>query len=170
MYVRRLVSAARYALSNGRGLAHWALRWRDRLVALSVLDQDALLYCSRRILAFGTILLGESADYRQWAEMALGPYALGAVICCGGSVAPLPSGQEERDAAETARWPAQGHHPRSSVTVVLVPLSVEVVCGPRTSPGDEVQNEVTVIEACGDRVMPATRTATSRTRRRSAAR
>ncbi len=36
---------------------------------------------------------------------------------------------------------------------MLVPLSVEVVLRAEHHPGDEVQNEVTVIEACGDRVM-----------------
>ncbi len=59
----------------------WSLHWRDRLVALSVLDQDALLYLLAALLALGTILLGESADYREWAELAVGPYVIGAVIC-----------------------------------------------------------------------------------------
>ena len=63
-----------------------ALRGRDRLVALSVLDQDACLYGLAALLALGTILLGESADYRQWAEMALGPYAVGAAsVLLGGA-------------------------------------------------------------------------------------
>ena len=38
------------------------------------------------------------------------------------------------------------------VTVVLVPLAVEVVLRAESKPGAHVQNEVTVIEACADRV------------------
>ena len=129
-----------------------ALRWRDRLVALSVLDQDALLYVLAAILAFGTILLGESADYRQWAEMALGPYALAAAICGG-------EGWRRSRRAKRNGTPERRDGLRKSiillllVSVVLVPLSVEVVLRADHHPGDEVQNEVTVIEACGDRVM-----------------
>ena len=62
-------------------VAQWALRCRDRLVALSVLDQDALLYLLAGALALGTLILGEAADYREWAQLAVGPYALGAVVC-----------------------------------------------------------------------------------------
>jgi hypothetical protein len=38
------------------------------------------------------------------------------------------------------------------VTVVLLPLSVEVILRAESKPGAHVQNEVTVIEACADRV------------------
>ncbi len=128
-----------------------ALRWRDRLVALSVLDQDALLYLLAAILAFGTILLGESADYRQWAEMAIGPYAIATIVCLA------VAWRRRRRASEATK--TQSDHLRNGiilgllVTVMLVPLSVEVVLRAEHHPGDEVQNEVTVIEACGDRVM-----------------
>ena len=111
-----------------------ALRWRDRLVALSVLDQDALLYVLAAILAFGTILLGESADYRQWAEMALGPYALARCHLLGGRAAALPSGQEERDPG-AARWPAQ----RASSSLLFVTRRAGAArvsrwcCGPITT-------------------------------------
>ena len=132
-------------------VSRWALRWRDRLVALSILDQDALLYGLAALLALGTILLGESADYRQWAEMALGPYILGAAICW--AVA--------RHSARRAKGLAmakQSERLRNGVilalfiTVMLVPLGVEVMLRADHHPGDEVQNEVTVIEAGGDRV------------------
>src|ERR1035437_1301307 len=57
------------------------LSWRDRLVALSVLEQDALLYLLAAVFALGTISLAVSDDYRQWAEMALGPYVVATVVC-----------------------------------------------------------------------------------------
>ena len=55
--------------------------WRDRLVALQVLEQDALLYVLAAVFALGTLGFAESADYRQWAQMSLGPYLLAAGIC-----------------------------------------------------------------------------------------
>jgi hypothetical protein len=129
-----------------------ALHWRDRLVALSVLQQDALLYLLAAILAFGTILLAESADYRQWAEMALGPYSLGAALCWAAAWrrSRRANGQETRPQSDRLR---NGVILGLLITVMLVPLSVEVVLRADHHPGDEVQNEVTVIEACGDRVM-----------------
>ncbi len=121
-------------------------------MALSVLDQDALLYLLAAILAFGTILLGRSADYRQWAEMALGPYALGVVLCFvaarrGSRKAPRGGTAKRSDRLRN------GIIVGLAITVMLVPLSVEVVLRAEHHPGDEVQNEVTVIEACGDRLM-----------------
>jgi hypothetical protein len=127
-----------------------ALRGRDRLVALSVLDQDASLYLLAAILALGTILLGESADYRQWAEMALGPYLVGAALCFG--VARWRAHRSSRTAPESDRL-RDGVIVALLITVMLIPLGVEVVLRAEHHPGDEVQNEVTVIEACGDRVM-----------------
>ena len=129
------------------------LAWRDRLVALPVLDQDALLY----LLADGSSPPGRSCsavsdDYRQWAEMALGPYAAAVVLCF--VAARRGSQKARRDEA-----PKKGDRLRNgiiiglAITVMLVPLSVEVVLRAEHKPGDDVQNEVTVIEACGDRLM-----------------
>jgi hypothetical protein len=128
-----------------------ALGWRDSLVSLSVLDQDALLYVLSAVLALGTILLGESADYRQWAEMAVGPYALAVVLCFG--VARWNARRARRGADSPGRDRLRnGVILGLLITVMLVPLSVEVVLRADHHPGDEVQNEVTVIEAGGDRV------------------
>jgi glycosyl transferase family 87 len=128
------------------------LGWRDRLVALSILDQDALLYLLAAILALGTILLGESADYRQWAEMAVGPYAVAVVLCWG--AARRRSRRVKRDGTASERDRLRnGVILGLLITVMLVPLGVEVVLRADHHPGDEVQNEVTVIEAGGDRVM-----------------
>jgi hypothetical protein len=131
-------------------VTRWALYSRDRLVALSVLDQDALLYLLAAVLAFGTILLGESADYREWAEIAVGPYAAAALICF--FVARRRTRQARSDAPgkDLVR---RGVILGLLVTVMLVPLSWEVVLRAQNKPGDQVQNEVTVIEACAHRVI-----------------
>jgi len=62
------------------GITGSITRWRDRLVALPILEQDALLYLLATIFALGTVALAGSDDYRQWAEMALGPYLIAAVV------------------------------------------------------------------------------------------
>jgi len=127
------------------------LRWRDRLVALPVLDQDALLYLLATIFASGTIALAGSDDYRQWAEMALGPYLIATVASWWVSRRRRrrrPSGETSRAGDLLRRYLVLG----LLVTVVLVPLGVEVVLRAQSKPGAHVQNEVTVIEACADRV------------------
>jgi hypothetical protein len=124
--------------------------WRDRLVGLSVLDQDALLYVLAAILALGTIVLAVSDDYRQWAEMSLGPYLVAAGICWGVSRhrGRRRNGVAFRSGDRVRRYVVVG----LLLTVVLVPLSVEVVLRAESKPGAHVQPEVPVIEACGERV------------------
>src|ERR1039458_4168819 len=78
------------------------LSWRDRLVALSVLEQDALLYLLAAVFALGTISLAVSDDYRQWAEMALGPYVVATVICWYASRRRAPRGAYPRRRAGRA--------------------------------------------------------------------
>lgn len=126
------------------------LTWRDRLVALPVLDQDALLYLLATAFAAGTIALAVSDDYRQWAEIALGPYAAAALICWLASRYRTRRGQAENGRARDGL--RRGLVLGLLLTVVLVPLSVEVILRAEAKPGAHVQNEVTVIEACVDRV------------------
>ncbi|MGO9963791.1 MAG: glycosyltransferase 87 family protein [Acidimicrobiales bacterium] len=132
------------------GITGSLLRWRDRLVALPVLDQDALLYLLATIFALGTIALAGSDDYRQWAEMAAGPYLIATVasFLVSRRYRRRASGRTSRRGERLRRYLVLG----LLVTVVLVPLGVEVVLRAQSKPGAHVQNEVTVIEACADRV------------------
>jgi hypothetical protein len=131
------------------GITGSITRWRDRLVALPVLEQDALLYLLATIFALGTVALAGSDDYRQWAEMALGPYLIAAVVSWWVSRRRRRAGtQAARTGLLLRRYLVLG----LLVTVVLVPLGVEVVLRAQSKPGAHVQNEVTVIEACADRV------------------
>ena len=131
-------------------VSRWALCWRDRLVALSVLDQDALLYLLASLLALGTIFLGESADYREWAEIAVGPYGGAALISFLVARFHARRPQKKLKGGDLVR---RGVIVGLLVTVVVVPLSWEVVLRSENKPGDQVQNEVTVIEACAHRVI-----------------
>jgi hypothetical protein len=131
------------------------LGWWDRCVALSVLEQDALLYLLAAVFALGTLALAESTDYRQWAEMASGPYLIAAVLCWAVSRHRSRQLKQETDGARDRM--ARDRVRRGVIlglllTVMLVPLTVEVVLLAEAKPGAHVQNEVTVIEACGDRV------------------
>ena len=128
-----------------------ALRWRDRLVALSVLEQDALLYLLAGVFALGTLALAESVDYRQWAAIAAGPYLIGAVVCF--FVSRRGSGPKSTEPGERPDKVRRGVILGLLITVMLVPLTVEVILRADNYPGDEVQNEVPVIEACGYRVL-----------------
>jgi hypothetical protein len=146
------------------------LGWRDRLVALSTLDQDALLYVLAAAFALGTLFLAESRDYRQWSAMALGPYLLAAAICAAvarrrariagaNATGAIGTGANDTGANDTGARDAsrrgrdrlrQGVVLGLLLTVVLVPLTVEVILRAEAKVG--AQNEVTTIEACGDRV------------------
>ena len=53
----------------------------ERLAALPLLRQDALLYLGAGVLSAGTLAIAVSNDYREWAAATIGPYLLAAVIC-----------------------------------------------------------------------------------------
>jgi len=53
----------------------------QRLAALPVLRQDALLYLGSGVLSAGTLAMAVSNDYREWAAATIGPYLLAAVLC-----------------------------------------------------------------------------------------
>jgi len=147
-------------------------RWWDRSVALPLLVQDALLYLLAAVFALGTLIFAESVDYRQWAEMSLGPYFLAAAICLvvarrrsraiHSEPVPVEAGvpnEAEAAARSNARGSPRGRDNLRRgvvlglfITTVLLPLSVEVTLRAEAKPGAHAQPEVGVIEACGDRV------------------
>lgn len=136
-------------------LVRRAHRCWDRLVALSVLDQDGLLYVMAGLLALGILLSAEGsgykawAAYREWAEFGLVSYVAGAVVCFVGA---------RRRARRPAGAPAGQDRLRKQVimallvTALAIPLGAEVIWRADNHPGDQVQNEVTGIEACAYRV------------------
>ena len=131
-------------------VARAALQLRDRCVSMSVLDQDAALYLASGLLALGTVALAVSADYRQWAELSVGPYLLAAVICFAVARRRARRGAHEHRAdRDTLR---RGIVIGLLVTTVVVPLSMELVLRAHGRTGAEAQVEVSVLERCGDRV------------------
>jgi len=121
-----------------------------RCVALTVLEQDALLYLASGLLALGTYAMAVSTDYREWAAMSTGPYLLAGACCWLVSRRRAARGKRERrDAHDVLR---RGLVLGLLLTTVLIPLSVEIALRAQGSQGAQAQVEIAVIERCGDRV------------------
>lgn len=125
-----------------------------------VLRQDAALYALAAVFSIGVIGLAVTADYREWAEVALASYLVAAVSCEVGHhllvrVAVRRGGPP---VDVTTSWFRRGVILGVLVVAVLVPLGMQVslrasattcVTNPR---GARAQPEVAVIERAGDRV------------------
>ncbi len=110
------------------------------------------MYVLGGLFALGTLALAASSDYRQWGEMSLGPYVLAAAICWAVArrrARRATAGVEPGKGRDRLR---QGLVLGLLLTVVLVPLTVEVILRAEAKPGAHAQPEVSTIEACGDRV------------------
>ncbi len=129
----------------GRALAHRSLRV---LGSLSPEGRDAFLYGCSAVFAAGTGLLVGIPLYRQWGQMAVGPYAaatgLMALVAAG-------AGRHPR-APSTARKAARV----VAFLIVLfgatvIPLTMEVIWRSEGNPALHVQPEVVVVEQAGAR-------------------
>ena len=114
-------------------------------------ERDAVLYAASALFAVVTAKASSIALYQQWGQIAVGPYALGAL-------ASAAAARRHR----SAEPPGPGWHWTTSRTAIfllvlvgatLLPLSLEVLWrtngGPATA---HVQPEVVVVEHAGVRV------------------
>jgi hypothetical protein len=135
-------------------------------------ERDAVLYSASALFAVITIRASGIPLYRQWGELAVGPYALAALASAfmarrhrSGSHPrrrasdPLGSGPVPAPAGPTEG--AEGWHWNTSRTAIfllvlvgatLMPLSLEVLWRTDSGSSTHVQPEVQVIEQSGDRV------------------
>lgn len=117
------------------GVAHWPPA-----------GGDAALYAGSAVFALLTIGLSENGLYRQWAELAVGPYLLGAGLS-------LALAARSRRAGPPRGWGV----PRIAVLLVvlvgatLLPLGLEVDWRSQGNPNAHVQPEVVVVEHAGRR-------------------
>ena len=119
-------------------------------------ERDAVLYSASALFAAATAQTSSIALYRQWGELAVGPYLLGA-LC---SALLVRRARRPPPAARQASAPAwHWTTPRMLVFLVvllgatLVPLSLEILWRAETGPGTaHVQPEVAVVEASGTRL------------------
>ncbi|WP_298338778.1 glycosyltransferase 87 family protein [Ferrimicrobium sp.] len=117
--------------------------WRF-FAQLTPLEQDSLLYLASAIFAVGQLLISTHADYRQWAALAVIPYALVGLIA-------LLLSRHKR--AQESRFTRRGLVVSLFLLCLVVPLSISIAQRVNNVPGIHAQDEVAVIERCGDRVV-----------------
>ena len=134
------------------GAWHAAL---DRLRALTPEGRDVFLYAMSTAFAGVTALAVSIPLYRQWGQLAVGPYALATVIMVVVVVARRRRARS--GASATARHPGRWRAARLvAFAVVLlgatvVPLALEVVWASEGNAALHVQPEVLVVERAGSR-------------------
>ncbi|MGH9297234.1 MAG: glycosyltransferase 87 family protein [Acidimicrobiales bacterium] len=134
-----------------------ALRAYARVGSLPVLRQDALLYAASAIFAVGVAQIAVTADYREWAQIAIAPYVIAALASEGilrwrrhGSAASAEQVEREDEADGSSLL-------RRSLAIgvlllcVLLPLALQISWRAHGRPGAQAQPEVAVIERAGDR-------------------
>jgi hypothetical protein len=125
-----------------------------RIASLSSESGDAILYALGAIFALLTIITSNEALYRQWAELAIGPFMFGVV---GATVLALVRWRKRKD-------PETGSPSRGSWTwriglavcvfagATAIPLGLEILWRSDNDPGTHAQPEVGVIERGGQQL------------------
>jgi hypothetical protein len=129
-----------------------------RLRSISPGTGDALLYGLSAVFALVTICTSTLGLYRQWAELAIGPFIFGAVAS---AVLAFVAARRSRRRAGPALTPRRTHRNwvvRITIAVCVfagataIPLGLEIVWRSDGDPGSHVQPEVPVIERGGQEV------------------
>ena len=133
----------------------FGLRALTRLRTLSPETGDALLYGFSAAFALVTMFTSTLALYRQWAELAIGPFIFGAIASAVLTVVVARRSRQRGDAAVT---PTRAHGnwvPRIAIAACVfvgataIPLGLEIVWRSDGDPGSHYQPEVGVIERAG---------------------
>ena len=129
-----------------------------RLRGLSPEWRDALLYAASAVFAGVTGLVVGISLYRQWGQMAVGPYALAAALM---AVVAWRRGRTGGDPAGAAEGSRPGDRALRTARVIaflivlfgatLVPLTLEVIWRSQGNAAAHVQPEVVVVEQAGAR-------------------
>jgi len=119
-------------------------------------EGDAALYAASGLFALGTIVFSNTVLYRQWAELAIGPYVGAAVLSMAlGLNRRRRHGQQRR--AQTPRSLRHWSTPRIALFLVvlfgatIIPLSLEVAWRSDGDAAAHVQPEVSVVEQAAQR-------------------
>ena len=116
-------------------------------------ERDAVLYAASGLFAVITAETSTITLYRQWAELALGPYVLAAL---GSALLARRARHRPRPGADAGGW--HWTTPRMLLFLLvllgatLMPLSLEVLWRGDAPGTSHVQPEVPVVEASGARV------------------
>ena len=117
--------------------------WRI-LRELSPLEQDALLYLGSAVFAIGQLFVSTQGDYVQWGEFAVLPYAFVGLVAFAIS---------HHRGWRANRYTRRGLVASLFILCLVVPLGVSIAQRVNNAPGIHAQDEVAVIERCGDRVV-----------------
>jgi len=136
-----------------RSAEQWAV---SRTRAISPEAGDAILYAVGAIFAQVTIVSSNEALYRQWAELAIGPFILGALAA---AVLAVVARRRTRAAvpgpAPADRTFRQAWSGRIAIALCVfigataIPLGLEILWRSDGDPGSHAQPEVTDIERAG---------------------
>ena len=135
-----------------------------RLRTLSPETGDALLYGFSAAFALVTICTSTLALYRQWAELAIGPFIFGTVASTILAVMVARRARHRGGAAATDQRAPGNWAIRIGIAVCVfagataIPLGLEIVWRSDGDPGSHYQPEVGVIERAGQYVWPRART------------
>ena len=135
-------------------------RARRLLGGLSPEWRDAFLYACSALFAGVTGLVVSISLYRQWGQMAFGPYAVAAGLMALVARQAGRDGRWSRSGTDRARSAVVARRVRvARVTAFLIvligatlaPLSLEVIWRSEGNAAAHVQPEVVVVEQAGDR-------------------
>ena len=113
-------------------------------------QRDTVVYACGAVFALATIRLSTIELYRQWAEIAIGPYVVGAFVSA------MTVRRARRRARSTQPQPSQ--HLRVAIFLFVLagatflPLTLEVFLQSQTGGTTHVQPEVLVVERSGKAV------------------
>jgi hypothetical protein len=119
---------------------------------------DALLYGLSAAFALVTICTSTLALYRQWAELAIGPFIFGTVASAVLAFLAARRSRQRAGAAVPPRRPHGNWVARIAIAVCVfagataIPLGLEIVWRSDGDPGSHYQPEVGVIERAGQYV------------------
>jgi hypothetical protein len=110
---------------------------------LDPLAQDGLLYLAASLFAIGQLLFAHGADFVQWGSFAAIPYGV------AGLIAIVLHQRQGLATLSARRWLLVG----TFVACLALPLGISIAQRAANAPGVHAQDQVVVIERCGDRVL-----------------
>ncbi|HVA06696.1 MAG TPA: glycosyltransferase 87 family protein [Acidimicrobiales bacterium] len=127
----------------------------ERLGSIGPEAGDAIVYLIGASFAWVVIGTSSEALYRQWGELAVGPFVFGALASGALALAVRRHHRKAGDARRGRRWAWAGRSVIAAAVFVgatAIPLGLEVLWRSHNDPGSHVQPEVVTIEKGGQNV------------------
>jgi len=134
-------------------------RVTSRIRSLSPETGDAILYGLSVVFALVTILTSSIALYRQWAELAIGPFVFGTLASVALAVMAARRSRRRGDRGSTQSTSRRQWIGRIAIAICVfagataIPLGLEIVWRSDGDPGSHVQPEVTNVERAGQELL-----------------